>query len=156
VNEPLRIRHLGRTSRACVPADAAALQRLSQALQRDHHFTVVAERDGGLELRRRAFVLQDDWPVRVSVRASDGGYRIDYGLFIPWSWIAALGLLALVVLPFAGIPHAALAAALAALAVALASLCQRFDCRPDARFWQQRPRRRWHETMQRLLREAFG
>ncbi|MCB1794875.1 MAG: hypothetical protein KDJ70_10700 [Candidatus Competibacteraceae bacterium] len=58
-------------------------------------------------------------------------------------------------LPFAGFQNAGLAFVLALLVAALAIYKQKFDCRPDARFWQQRSRQRWGEIMERLLREAF-
>ena len=118
-------------------------------------FTVASKRDDRLELRRRSYLLQDDWPMWVSVHRDGNQFEIDYWLFIPWGWIAGLVFLMLVVLPFAGIPNAVLAFVLAAIIVVLAIYKQKFDCRPDTRFWQQRPRRRWHEIMERLLREAF-
>ena len=80
---------------------------------------------------------------------------IHYFLYIPWGWISGFVVLALLVLPVAGIPNPILAFGLAAVAAALAIYKQKFDCRPNARFWQQRPRQRWGETIERLLAEAF-
>jgi len=42
------------------------------------------------------------------------------------------------------------------LVMGLAVYKQKFDGRPDARFWQQRPRQRWGELIERLMREAFA
>ncbi len=60
-----------------------------------------------------------------------------------------------VALPFAGFQNAGWVFVLALLVMALAVYKQKFDGRPAARFWQQRPRQRWGETMEHLLREAF-
>lgn len=83
-------------------------------------------------------------------------FDIRYSLFIPWGWIVGLVFLTLVVLPFAGIPNALLAFGLATVVAILAVYRQKFDCRPNARFWQERPRKRWGETMEEILRESFA
>ena len=94
--------------------------------------------------------------MRVIVRRDGPQFEIDCYLYIPWGWIAAFTVLMFLVLPFAGIPNAPLAFGLASVVAVLAIHKQKFDCRPVARFWQQRPRQRWGETMERLVREAFG
>ena len=133
----------------------ANLKKLRNALLLKE-FRVVAERENRLVLRRRAYVLQDDWPMTVVVDRDGDRFDIRYSLFIPWGWIVGLVFLALVVLPFAGIPNALLAFGLATVVAILAVYRQKFDCRPNARFWQERPRKRWGETMEEILREAFA
>lgn len=150
----LTIHHLGRMTRATVRGGDAQLKKLRNALLLKD-FMIAVERENLLEFRRRAYLTQDDWPMRVIVRRDGAQFEIDYYLYIPWGWIGGLVFLALVVLPFAGIPNAPLAFGLAAMVAALAIYKQKFDCRPNARFWQERPRRRWGEIMERLVREAF-
>lgn len=150
----LMIQHTGRMTQATVTGNDAGLKRFRNALLLKD-FVIAAERENALELRRRAYLSQDDWPIRVSIRRSGRQMDIRYFLYIPWGWISGFVALALLVLPFAGIPNPVLAFGLAAVAAALAIYKQKFDCRPDARFWQQRPRQRWGETMERLLTEAF-
>lgn len=151
----LMIRHLGRMTQATVQGGDAQLKKLRNALLLKG-FVIAAERENVLELRRRAYLTQDDWPMRVIVRRDGNQFEIAYFLYIPWGWIVAFAFLMLLVLPFAGIPNAPLAFGLAAVVAVLAIYKQKFDCRPNARFWQQRPRQRWNETMERLLWEAFG
>jgi hypothetical protein len=117
-------------------------------------FRVVVERENEWILRRRAYLLQDDWPVEVRIRREGRQFKIDYYLSIPWGWIGGLIFLTFA-LPFAGFQNAGLGFILALLVAGLAIYKQKFDGRPDARFWQQRPRQRWGETMEHLLREAF-
>ena len=93
--------------------------------------------------------------MKVSIRRDGNRFEVDYCLFIPWGWIAGLSVFTWLALPFAGFQNAGLAFVLALLVTALAIYKQKFDCRPDARFWQQRSRQRWGEIMERLLREAF-
>jgi hypothetical protein len=151
----LMIRHLGRVTQATVQGGDAQLKKLRNALLLKD-FIISAERENVLELRRRAYLTQDDWPMRVIVRRDGNQFEIDYYLYIPWGWIAAFTVLMLLVLPFAGIPNAPLAFGLAVVVAVLAIYKQKFDCRPNARFWQERPRQRWNDTMERLLREAFA
>ena len=150
----LTIRHLGRMTRATARGGDAQWKKLRNALLLKQ-FRVTAEQENRLELRRRAYLLQDDWPMQVTIRRDGSQFEIDYSLLIPWGWIVGFVVLMLLVLPFAGIPNEILAFGLASVVAALAIHKQKFDCRPDARFWQQRPRQRWGETMERLLREAF-
>ena len=150
----LTIHHLGRMTRATVRGNDAQLKKFRNALLLKE-FRVVTERENEWELRRRAYLLQDDWPVQVSIRRNGAQWEIDYYLSIPWGWISGLFFLTLVALPFAGFQNAGLGFILALLVIALAVYKQKFDGRPDARFWQQRPRQRWGEMMERLLREAF-
>lgn len=150
----LTIRHLGRMTQATLIGNDAGLKRFRNALLLKD-FVIAAERENGLELRRRAYLTQDDWPIRISIHRNGQQMDIRYYLYIPWGWISGFVFLALLVLPFAGIPNPVLAFGLAAVAAALAIYQQKFDCRPNARFWQQRPRQRWGETMERLLTEAF-
>lgn len=153
--EELTIHHEGRRTRAMARGGDAQLKKLRNALLLKN-FVIAAERDGVLELRRRAYLTQDDWPMRVRVRRDGGQFEIAYHFYIPWGWIAAFTLMMFLVLPFAGIPNAPLAFGLALVVLALAIYQRQFDCRPNARFWQQRPRQRWGELMERLLREAFA
>lgn len=150
----LTIRHLGRLTRATVRGSDAQFKRFRNALLLKE-FRVVAERENVWEFRRRAYLLQDDWPIQVHIRREGGQFEIDYYLSIPWGWIGGLIFLTLVVLPFAGFQNAGLGFVLALLVAALAVYKQKFDSRPNARFWQQRSRQRWGETMEHLLREAF-
>ncbi len=150
----LTIHHLGRMTRATVRGGDAQLKKLRNALLLKD-FIIAAERENLLEFRRRAYLTQDDWPMRVVVRRDGAQFEIDYYLYIPWGWITALTVLMWLVLPFAGIPNAPLAFGLAVVVVALAIYKQKFDCRPNARFWQQRPRQRWGEIMERLVGETF-
>jgi hypothetical protein len=149
----LTISHLGRMTRATAQGGDAQLKKLRNALLLKE-FRVVVDRENHLEFRRRAYLLQDDWPMQVTIRRAGSRFENDYSLLVPWGWIVGLVFLTLVVLPFAGIPNALLAFGLASLIAVLAIYKQKFDCRPNARFWQQRPRQRWNETMERLLREA--
>ncbi|MCP5159388.1 MAG: hypothetical protein H6975_08180 [Gammaproteobacteria bacterium] len=150
----LTIQHLGRTTRATVRGGDAQLKKLRHALLLKN-FIITTEHKNRLELRRRAYLLQDDWPMQVSIRRDGAQLEIDYYLLIPWGWIVGLSFLTWLVLPFAGLQNATLAFVLAMLVASLAVYKQKFDCRPNARFWQEQPRRRWHETMQQLLQEAF-
>ena len=149
----LTLSHLGRTTRATVRGSDAQLKKFRNALLLKE-FRIVAERENAWEFRRRAYLLQDDWPVQVHIRRNGPQFEIDYGLSIPWGWIAGLGFLTFA-LPFAGLQNAGLAFILALLVMGLAVYKQKFDCRPDARFWQQRCRQRWGELIERLMREAF-
>lgn len=151
----LAIRHLGRMTRATARGGDAQLKKLRNALLLKE-FRVIAERENRLILRRRAYILRDDWPMQILVDRDGDRFEIRYCLFIPWGWIVGLAFLALAVLPFAGIPNAPLALGLATVVMALAIYKQKFDCRPDARFWQERPRQRWGQIVEGVLREAFG
>ena len=155
MNAELTIRHLGRKTRATVRGNDAQLKKFRDALLLKE-FRLSSERDGRLELRRRAFLLQDDWPMRISIRRENGQFQIDYWNFIPWGWIIGLVFLILVVLPFAGIPNEILMFSLAAIITLLAVYKQKFDCRPDARFWQQQPRQRWGEVLEQMLKDSFN
>ncbi len=155
MTDELAIRHRGRLTRATVRGNDAQLKKLCNALLLKE-FRIVAKRENLLEFRRRAYLTQDDWPMRVIVRRSGSQFEVDYYLYIPWGWIGAFTVLMFLVLPFAGIPNALLAFGLALAVAALAIYKQKFDCRPNARFWQQRPRQRWGEIMERLVREAFA
>ena len=155
MNAELTIRHLGRQTRATVRGNDAQLKKFRDALLLKE-FRLSSERDGRLELRRRAFLLQDDWPMRISIRRENGQFQIDYWNFIPWGWIIGLVFLILVVLPFAGIPNEILMFGLAVIITLLAVYKQKFDCRPDARFWQQQPRQRWGEVLEQMLKDSFN
>lgn len=146
--------HLGRLTRATVQGGDAQLKKFRNALLLKE-FRIVAERENEWEFRRRAYLLQDDWPVQVKIRRNGAQFEIDYYLSIPWGWIAGLGFLTWIALPFAGFQNAGLAFVLALLVTGLAIYKQKFDCRPDARFWQQRCRQRWGELLERLMQEAF-
>jgi len=148
------IRHLGRLTQAAVQGGDAQFKKLRNALL-INNFLITTENETRLEARRRAYLTQDDWPMRVSVQRNGRQFAIRYFLFIPWSWIIALVFLSLLILPFAGIPRAELALALAAVVAGLAIYKQKFDCRPDARYWQRQPRQRWNQIMEQLIREAF-
>jgi hypothetical protein len=101
-------------------------------------------------------MLHDDWPMRVVIRREGDQFEIRYWLCIPWAWIAGFVALIMIVLPFGGIQRADLIFILGSLAAGLGIYKQKFDCSPNASFWQAEPRRRWGETMEQLLREAFG
>ena len=148
------IQHRGRMTQATVTGGDAQLKKLRNALLLKD-FVIAAERENVLELRRRAYLSQDDLPIWIRIHRNGQQMDIRYFLYIPWGWIIGFVLLALLVLPFAGIPNPVLAFGLAAVAAALAIYKQKFDCQPNARFWQQRPRQRWGDTMERLLTEAF-
>ena len=150
----LTISHWGRVSRATVQGNDVQVKKFRNALLLKD-FRLVTESENTWEFRRRAYLLQDDWPVQVCIHREGRRVEIEYYLFIPWSWISGLCFLTLVVLPFAGFQNAGLGFILALLVMALAVYKQKFDGRPDARFWQQRPRQRWGELIERLIREAF-
>lgn len=154
MNAELTICHLGRVTQATVQGGDAELKRFRNALLLKD-FVIVAERDHRLEVRRRAYLSQDDWPMRVIVNHDGRQFEIRYFHYIPWAWIISFVIVMLLVLPVAGIPQPLLAFGLALVVAGLAIYKQQFDCRPDARYWQQQPRQRWGETMERLLREAF-
>ncbi|HAS50280.1 MAG TPA: hypothetical protein DCS21_00395 [Gammaproteobacteria bacterium] len=149
----LTIEHLGRITRATVRGSDAQLKKFRNALLLKE-FRIVAEQENAWELRRRAYLLQDDWPVQVKIRRNGAQFEIDYYLSIPRGWIAGLGFFTFA-LPFAGLQNAGLAFVLALLVMGLAVYKQKFDGRPDARFWQQRSRQRWGELMERLMRDVF-
>ncbi|MGB2681069.1 MAG: hypothetical protein WBE39_07110 [Candidatus Competibacter sp.] len=149
------IRHLGRTTQATVRGGKPQLKKLRDALLLKG-FVLVSETDDRLELRRRAHVTQDEWPMRVSARCEGQRCEIDYFLFIPWGWIAGFTALMWLVLPFAGVQHAVLAFGLGLVVLASALYIQKFDCRPNAKYWQARPRQRWHDLMEKLIKEAFA
>lgn len=150
----LTIVHLGRITRATVQGSDAQLKKFCNTLLLKE-FRLVVERENVREFRRRAYVLQDDWPVLVKIRRDGRQIEIDYSLSIPWSWIAGLSFLTWVALPFAGLQNAGLAFILALVVALMAVYQQKFDLRPDARFWQQQPRQRWGQIMEDWLREAF-
>lgn len=150
----MTIRHLGRMTQATVQGGDAQLKKLRNALL-INQFVISAESETRLEARRRAYITQDDWPVRVIVQRNGRQFDIRYFLFIPWGWIIALVFLSLLVLPFAGIPRAELALGLAVIVATLAIYKQKFDCRLDAKYWQRQPRQRWNQIMEQLIREAF-
>lgn len=152
--DELTVQHRRQLTRINLPGSDAGLRKFRDALLLKD-FIVTREQPDRLELRRRAYLSQDDWPMRVSVRRDGPRFEIDCYLYIPWGWIAIFTFLMFMVLPFAGVPNATLAFGLAAIMAALAIYQRRFDCRPDARYWQQRPRRRWGETLERLARDAF-
>lgn len=151
----LTIEHRGRRTQATARGGEAQIKKLRNALLLGG-FRILGERKNRLELRRRAYLSQDDWPVQVSIRREGTRLEVEYYLYIPWGWIIAFTVLMVLVLPFAGVPNALLAFALALTMAALAVYKQKFDCRPNARFWQQRPRQRWGEVMEKLLREVLG
>lgn len=155
MGDDLTIQHLGRFTQATVQGGDAQLKKLRNALLLNHFF-ITAETENRLEARRRAYITQDDWPMRVIIQRNGRQFDIRYFLFIPWSWIVALVFLSLLVLPFAGIPRAELALGLATIVAALAIYKQKFDLRPNARYWQRQPRQRWNEMMEQLIREAFA
>lgn len=149
------IRHLGRTTQASARGGKPQLKKLRDALLLKG-FVLESETEDGFDLRRRAHVTQDEWPMRVSARCQGQQCEIRYGLFIPWGWIVGFTVLMWLVLPFAGVQHAVLAFGLGLVVLALAIYIRKFDCRPNAKYWQARPRQRWHEIMDKLLREAFA
>lgn len=150
----LTIRHLGRMTQVTLQGGDGALKKLRNALL-IHGFVVAAEGGERLEMRRRAYLSQDDWPMRVLITRDGNQFDIRYFLFIPWGWIVGFVFLMWLVLPFAGVPNAPLAFGLAAVVAVLAIYKQKFDCRPNARYWQQLPRRRWGEAMEAMIRQAF-
>ena len=103
----LTIRHLGRVTRATGRGDAARFKKLGAAWL-PKGFAVASERDDRLDLRRRAYLLQDDWPMKVSIRRDGNRFEVDYCLFIPWGWIAGLSVFTWLALPFAGFQNAGL------------------------------------------------
>lgn len=150
----LAIRHLGRVTQATVQGGDAELKNIRNALLLKD-FVIAAEKENRLELRRRAYLSQDDWPMRVTIHRDGRQFDIRYFHYIPWGWIVSFVALMLLVLPVAGIPNPILAFGLGTIVAVLAIYKQKFDGRPNARFWQQQPRQRWGEIMERLLREAF-
>ena len=149
------IQHLGRMTQAPAQGGDTQLKKFRNALLLNN-FYIVTESETRLEARRRAYITQDDWPIRLMVQRDGKQFDIRYFLFIPWGWIIGLVFLSLVVLPFAGIPRAEFALGLAAVVATLAIYKQKFDCRPDAKYWQRQPRQRWNQIMEQLIREAFG
>jgi hypothetical protein len=151
----LTIRHLGRATQATVRGGDAQLKKFRNALLLKN-FVLTSESEERLTFRRRAYMLHDDWPMRVVIRREGNDFEIRYWLCIPWVWIVGFVALILIVLPFGGIRRADMMFVLGSLAAGLAIYKQKFDCSPNAPFWQAEPRRRWHETMEQLLRDAFG
>ena len=86
--DELTIHHLGRLTRATARGGDAQLKKLRNALLLKN-FVIAAERENVLEFRRRAYLTQDDWPMRVIVRRDGPQFEIDCYLYIPWGWIAA-------------------------------------------------------------------
>ncbi len=151
----LTIRHLGRMTQATVRGGDAQLKKFRNALLLKD-FVLTSESEERLTFRRRAYMLHDDWPMRVVIRREGNQFEIRYWLCIPWAWIVGFVALIMIALPFGGIQRADLIFILGSLAAGLAIFKQKFDCSPKASFWQVEPRRRWGETMEQLLREAFG
>ncbi|TVQ37854.1 MAG: hypothetical protein EA356_03665 [Geminicoccaceae bacterium] len=155
MNTGFAIRHLGRRSEATGKGKAAGVGRLRSALlAMGFHQTV--DQAEHLEFRRRPYLLQDDWPMQVTVRTSGRDVKVTYGAFIPWPWILGFVASIVVVLPFAGILRADLIFVAAALAAALAVLNREFDCRPNATYWQKASRRRWGEALEAAIDQAFA
>jgi len=155
VKADITIRHLGRMTQATVYGGDGQLKRLRKALLLKK-FILVSETEQRLVFRRPAYMLHDDWPMRVDIRRNGYEFDIRYYLLIPWPWIIGFVLLMMIVLPFAGIQRADMMLILGTLAAGLASYKQKFDCSPQAPFWQREPRRRWGENMEHIVREAFG
>lgn len=151
----LTIRHLGRATQATVRGGDIQLKKFRKALLLKN-FVIAAENEERLIFRRRAYMLHDDWPMRVEIRREGQQFEIRYWLCIPWAWIAGFVALIMIALPFGGIQRADLIFILGSLAAGLAIYKQKFDCSSNVSFWQAEPRRRWGETMEQLLREAFG
>ncbi len=150
----LTIRHLGRVTRATVDGSHAQLKKFRDALLLKE-FVLVSEKENQIILRRRAFLLHDDWPIRVVINRDGKHFEIDYCMAIPWGWIIGLTFFMLAILPFMGVPKPILAFVLALVVLVLAVYKQKFDCRPNATFWQENPRQRWGELIEKLLRDAF-
>ena len=142
-------------TQATVYGGDGQLKRLRKALLLKK-FIVVSETEQRLVFRRPAYMLHDDWPMRVVIRRNGHEFDIRYCLLIPWPWIVGFVVLMMIVLPFAGIQRADMMLILGSLAAGLAGYKQKFDCSPQAPFWQTEPRRRWGENMEQILREAFG
>lgn len=152
----LTIQHLGRVSRAHFTATDGQIKKLRNALL-IKEFRVVSETADSWKLRRRAYVMQDDWPVQVTIsRSGRHEWQIDYALSVPWAWIISLCFLSIMVWPFAGVENAGLGFILALFILALALYQRTFDCRPHARFWQQRPRQRWGDFFERCIAETLA
>lgn len=151
----LTIHHRGRVTQAMVRGGDAQLKKFCNALLLKN-FVLTSENEERLTFRRRAYMLHDDWPMRVVIRREGQQFEIRYWLCIPWAWIVGFVTLIMIALPFGGIHRADLMFALGSLAAGLAIYKQKFDCSPNVPFWQPEPRRRWGETMEQLLREAFG
>ncbi len=77
----LTLCHLGRLTRATVQGGDAQLKKFRNALLLKE-FRIVAERENEWEFRRRAYLLQDDWPVQVHIRRQGNQFEIDYYLSI--------------------------------------------------------------------------
>ena len=92
------IRHLGRTTQARARGGKPQLKKLRDALLLKG-FALVSETDDSVELRRRAYVTQDDWPMRVIARREGQECDIRYFCFIPWGWIAGFAAMMWLVLP---------------------------------------------------------
>lgn len=155
MSNELQIQHLGRVSRATVVCSEAQIKKFRNALL-INEFRVVSASADCWKMRRRAYVMQDDWPIQVQITRHGREWQVDYALAVPWAWIASLCFLSIMVWPFAGVEHAGFGFIIALLILALAVYQRTFDCRPKARFWQQRPRQRWGELMEYYLRTALA
>lgn len=151
----LTIRHLGRATQATVRGGDIQLKKFRKALLLKN-FVLTHEDKERLTFRRRAYMLHDDWPMRVVIRREGQQFEIRYWLCIPWSWIVGFVALIMIALPFGGIQRADLIFGLGSIAAGLSIYKQKFDCSPNASFWQAESRQRWGKTMEQLLREAFG
>jgi hypothetical protein len=85
----LSIRHGGRVTQATLRGGDAELKKLRNALLLKE-FVIAAEGGDVLQLRRRAHLSQDDWPMQVSIRRAGRQLEVCYCLYIPWGWIVAL------------------------------------------------------------------
>jgi hypothetical protein len=119
-------------------------------------FVVASETETELQLQRRVRILRDDWPIRLMIQKQGDRLKISYFMYIPWAWIALFCAMVIAFLPIAGAMGAppTLLLSLGLLVIVLATVKQKFDFSPDAS-WQGPPRRRWNETMNRLIGKHF-
>lgn len=150
------VEHRGRVTVAHVRGGLQQLEDFRRALLLED-FVVASESETELQLQRRARILRDDWPIRLMVQKQGERLQISYFMYIPWAWIALFFALVIAFLPIAGAMGAppTLLLGLGLLVIVLAAIKQKFDFSPDAS-WQGPPRRRWNETMNRLICKHFG
>jgi hypothetical protein len=150
----LKVHHSGRVTQLLVKGSDIQFRRFRRLLL-INDFIVVFENNERLEMRRRAYVMHDDWPIRLTVKRDSNHFDIRYFLFIPWSWIISFSILIFLILPYAGVPNTSLTFLLSVIVVVLTLFKRQFDCRPTAKYWQSSPRRRWHNIIEQLIKESF-
>lgn len=147
------IKHYGRITVIIITNGKIQIARLREALT-TQGFILTFENNKQLKMRRRAYIQQNDWPISLCVLNNGKEVKISYYLFIPWGWLIFFLLINLVMLPILTSIYASIIGTFILFLLAL--IKRRFDCRPNAIYWQAASRSRWHTIITNLIRQSYG